>query len=157
MRFPGSLKRALVVSFVAATVLPILILGVLTAQYFEQKQMDSHSRLINSHAVSVSREALEFIDHTNDSLALVEQALRSGLLQSRSEIDQYLQLTVDSSTSFEAIYLLDQDYRVTHLGLSRENIKTREDYLGLDFSAYEVFSHQHNFNDPSGLTATFRR
>lgn len=148
MRFSWSLKRALLLSFVAATVLPILILGVLTARYFERKQLETHSLLINSHALSVSREALEFINNTQESLALVKQALHSGLLPGRSEIDQYLQLTVDSSTSFEAIYLLDQDYRVTHLGLSKENNKPRVEYLGLDLSAYEVFSQQHDFNRP---------
>ena len=75
--FPRSLRQALVLSFVAATVLPISLLGVFSTRYFERKLLETHASLINSHALSISREARELIDDANASLTLVEKTLRS--------------------------------------------------------------------------------
>jgi len=143
MKFPASLRQSLTLHFVAVAVLPILLLGVFGIQYVEHKHLETVSTLLDAHALDVSREASEFLQDTSASLSLVEKTLNSGLLQNDAEINQYLQMAINELNNFESIYLLNKDFRVAHLGLSADNTDNREDYLGLDFSAHEIFT-QHS-------------
>ena len=115
MKFPASFRRSLTVSFVVVAALPILLMGIFSVQYFEKKHLETVSELLNIHAVNVSNEASEFLRDTHNNLTLVEKTLELNLLQDDAEINRYLQISVDESSSFESIYLLDENYRVTHL------------------------------------------
>jgi PAS domain S-box-containing protein len=124
-------------------VLPILLIGIFSVRYFENKHLETVSELLNVHAVNVSNEASEFLRDTQNSLDLVEKTLNANLLHDDAEINRYLQVSVDESSSFESIYLLNEDYRVTHLALSSDSQNKRDDYFGIDLSTHAVFSRYH--------------
>ncbi len=140
MKFPASFRRSLTLSFVVVAALPILLMGIFSVHYFEKKHLETVSELLNIHAVNVSNEASEFLRDTHNNLALVEKTLNSNLLHVDAEINRFLQISVDESINFESIYLLNEDYRVTHLALSSEYQKRQEDFFGIDLSTHVVFS-----------------
>ncbi len=143
MKFPASFKQSLTLSFVVVATLPILLLGWASVHYFEKKHLETVSGLLNLQAVNVSNEASEFLRDTYNSLALVEKNLNSNLLGEDDEINRYLQLSVNESSSFESIFLLDENDKVTHLGLSSHFGENRQDYFDLDLSAHVVFANRH--------------
>ncbi|MCK4509023.1 MAG: PAS domain S-box protein, partial [Desulfuromonadales bacterium] len=142
MKFPASFKQSLTLHFVFVAVLPILLLGLFGIQYFKQKHLETTFSLLDAHALDVSHEATEFLQYTSASLDLVEKTLNSSLLRNDAEINQYLQLAINELSNFESIYLLDKQHRITHLGLSQGKEGHRQDYLGLDLSAHEIFINQ---------------
>ncbi len=146
MKFPASFKQSLTLNFVAVAVLPLLLLGVFGIQYVEHKHLETISSLLDAHALDVSHEATEFLEYTSASLTLIEKTLNSKLLRNDAEINQYLQMAINESNSFESIYLLDKEHKVTHLGLSENNTANRDDFLGLDFSAHEIFTAHSSFS-----------
>jgi hypothetical protein len=79
MKFPTSFRQSLTLYFVVVAALPILLMGVLSVQYFEKKHLETVSELLNLHAVNVSNEASEFLRDTHNSLAIVEKSLSSFL------------------------------------------------------------------------------
>lgn len=141
MKFPASLKQSLTLSFVVVAALPILLLGWASVHYFEKKHLETVAELLNLQAVNVSNQASEFLRDTYNSLALVEKTLSSNLLSDDDEINRYLQISVNESSSFESIFLLDENDRVTHLGLSPRSMKNRQDYFDLDLSSQVVFAN----------------
>lgn len=154
MKFPASLKQSLTLHFVAVAVLPLLFLGVIGLRYFENKHLETTLRLLDAYALNVSHEASEFLLSIDASLSQIEKTLNSGVLHSDAEIDQYLQIACNEPNSFESIYMLDKDHRVTNLGFSARHDVHREDYLATDLSAHEIFSRQpqlsgHTWSDVS--------
>lgn len=147
MKFPLSLRQSLMLHFVAVAVLPILLLGIFGSRYFEYQHLETIAELNDAHALDVSRKAADFLNETSIQLSLVEKALRSGLLQNGAEIDQYLWATISEAQNFESIYLLDKDHKITHIGMSERNNSSREDYLGLDLSAHDIFKDQPQLSD----------
>ena len=141
-----SFKLSLTLHFVAVAVLPLLLLGVLSAEYFENKHLDTVGQLLDAHALDVGREASEFLYDTSERMSLVEETLNSDLLETDGDINRYLQVATEGSESFESILLLDKDLRVTHIGLSAEN-ENVEDYLGNDFSAHDIFQQHHTITE----------
>jgi PAS domain S-box-containing protein len=141
MKFPGSFRQSLTLHFIVVAVLPILVLGFLGAQYFKNKHLETISRLLDAHALDVSHEATEFLQYTAASLTLIEKTINSGMLDGDEEINRYLQMAVDESGSFESIFLLDEHSRVSHFGLAGLG-SNRTDYLGLDYSAHDIFAHK---------------
>ena len=147
MRFPVSLKQSLALHFIAVAVLPILLLGVISLRYFEQKHLETTFNLLDAHAMDVSHEATEFLQYINASLSSAEEILGSGILHNDDEINRYLQIVINESNSFESICLLDKDHRITHLRLSGGNGAHHDDYLGMDLSAHKIFSRQPILSD----------
>ncbi len=142
MNFPATFRQTLTLHFVIVAVLPILLLGLFGIQYFKQKHLETTFSLLDTHALAVRHEAIEFLQYTSASLALVEKTLNSSFLHSDAEINQYLQIAVNEPSNFESIYLLDKQHKITHLGLLEGRDRNRQDYLGLDLSAHEVFVDQ---------------
>ncbi len=143
MKFPASFKQAMTLNFIVVATLPILLMGWASVNHFEKKHLETVSELINLHAVNVSNDASEFLHDTYNNLALIEKALSSKLLHDDDEINRYLQGSVDELSNFESIYLLDENDRVTHMGLSSNFRGNRQDYTGLDLSTHVVFAN-HN-------------
>jgi PAS domain S-box-containing protein len=142
MSFSLSLRQSLMLHFVVVAVLPILLLGIFGSRYFEYQHLETIADLNDAHALDVSHKAADLLEETSVRLSQVEKMLRSGFLRNDADINQFLQVSIDGSHNFESIYLLDKDNRITHLGMSERNSNRREDYLGLDLSAHDIFKHQ---------------
>lgn len=140
MKFQTSFRQSLTLHFVVVAALPILLMGMLSVHYFEKKHLETISEILDLHAQNVSIEATELLRDTHNSLAVVERTLNSDLLHNDAEITRYLQVAVDEASSFESIYLLDENFMVTHFVLSGGYQANPEDYLGLDLSNHVVFS-----------------
>ncbi len=142
MKFPSSLRSSLTLYFIAVAVLPILFLGLFGLKYFQQRHLETIFALLDAHATAVAKEADELLYDTNEYLSLVEQTLLSGFLHSDAEINQYLQMAVRKRDSFESILLLDEQGRVTHLGLPEGRDRHYDDVIALDLSSHEIFADQ---------------
>lgn len=142
MGFPASLRQSLTLHFLVVATLPLLLLGLFGNRHFENQHMETVAGLVDSHALNVSRVAGEYLADATVSLGMVEATLNSGLLASDAEISRYLQLTAGASSFFESIYLLDEDQRVSHVGLPEWHSGKYGDALGLDFSGHEIFRRQ---------------
>ncbi len=140
MKSPKLLSKALKLHFVVVAVIPILLLGIFSLHYFQQKHLETISSLLDTHALNVSAEATGFLEDTNATLALIAAMIGTEELHGKEKIDQHLQISIDVSKHFESIYVLDRDHKIIHLALSERNPVSRADYLGLDMSAHELFS-----------------
>ncbi len=148
MKTPSTFKNTLTLHFIIVATLPMLLLGLFSVQYFENKHLETISRILNLHASNVSQEASELLFDTNHSLSMVAKTLNSGVFASDADIDQFLQIAVTESPHFESIYLLDENKRVTHLGLSPDFYGNREDFFGLDLSAHVAFAGRSQRHKP---------
>lgn len=142
MKFKATLKQSLTLSFVVVAALPILLTGIFTVRYFENKHLETVAELLDVHAVNVSKEAAELLRDAYNNLAIVEKTLKLKLLAHDEQINQYLKASVDQSSGFESIYLLDENYRVTHLAFSSDSQVRQKDYFGIDLSSHVVFAKQ---------------
>ena len=140
MKSPTPFRKALSLHFVAVAVLPILLLGVFSLQYFRQKHLETISSLVDTHALNVTAEARGFLDDTSSSLSLIAAMAVAGDTRSGEDIDRHLQAAIEVSKHFESIYLLDSEQKIVHLALSAHNAVNRSDFLGLDMSSHEIFS-----------------
>ncbi|MDT8442666.1 MAG: PAS domain S-box protein [Desulfuromonadales bacterium] len=139
MKFTATLKQALALHFVAAAVLPILLLAIFSSQYFTRKHFDAISNLLNAHVQNVANEATECLRDTNTILMMVAKMIDGERLHGRERINEHLQIALEKSYNFESIYVLDNDKRVIHLGLAETNAGNINDYMGLDMSAHSIF------------------
>ncbi len=88
MKSPTPLSKALMLHFVLVAVIPILLLGIFGLRYFQQKHIETISRLLDTHALNVSAEATGFLDETNATLALIAAMIGTEELHGREKIDQ---------------------------------------------------------------------
>jgi len=145
MKFPVSFRQSLLLHFIIVAVLPLLLLGFFGYRYFDYAHVKEVTALLDTHALNVSREATRFFRNVDTNLALVEKTIHSGSLHNDAEINQYLKVATNELLSVESIFLLDKNYRVTHIGLSKNYDLNRDDYLGLDFSTNQIVTrHQHS-------------
>ena len=148
MRLLTSFSGALRLYFVAAAVIPILLLGIFSLHYFRQKHLETITNLLDTHALNVSAEASKFLDETSSTLTLLAAMVSTEGLHGDEKIDHHLQITVDASRHFESIYLINSDHKIIHLALSERNSVNRSDYLGLDMSSHEIFSAGSTLDKP---------
>lgn len=150
MKTPVSFRRSLLQHFIVVAALPILLLGVFSFQYFKHKHLETVFGLLNAHALDVSYESSEFLEYNSRSLALIKRSLRSVPQQNDAEINSYLQAALVDLKDFESIFIVNHDYRVTHLGLSSEKTRRhREDFLALDFSSHQLFADGTQISGPT--------
>jgi PAS domain S-box-containing protein len=142
MRLARSLQSALNLRFIAAATLPLLIFGWFTYRYMVERQLDVARNALHGHALNLTEEVGEFFTEVQADLVL----LRGMIVQLRAvapdEIDPLLQTFTAQSESFEAIYLLDDQLKIRHLGLPPNLLAQRQDYQGLDLSRIEFLTHR---------------
>jgi hypothetical protein len=62
--------------------LPILLMGIFSVRYFENKHLETVSELLNVHAVNVSNEASEFLRDT-------QTGIYKSLLMNRAALNRF--------------------------------------------------------------------
>ena len=126
--------------FVAVAVLPIILLGIFSLNYFRQKHLETISTLVDAHALNVSAAAKAFLDDASSALALIAAMSGAADFNDEENMARHLQSAIDTAKSFESIYLLDTQQKIINLALSARNSGSRSDYLGLDLSSHAIFS-----------------
>ena len=109
----------------------------------------------SSQARGLADEVNSFLLEVSSDLQHVEEVLSTkGLLQP-GRADDFLDSMVRNSRFFEAIYLLDNQYKVVSLGVLPKLQARSDDYIDLDFSGHQLFHSAQELNR-TGLEQYFR-
>jgi len=145
---PISLKRALTQNFLLVAIVPILVFGVVAVSLLENQllgDLEARNLLV---AQDISEEADNFLTEIKRDLELVSKVSDDPQILSPTGLNRYLNRSVASLTVFEAIYLLDAQHKVVHLGLGSAARSRSADYEQLDFSAHNLFQGRESLRGP---------
>ncbi len=141
MMFFASLKRALLFNFLVASIVP-LVLYALFVRFYVGNYLVQEVIQGNHFLVSEIRSDTEnFLEKPVATLQQVSRVFSDHALVSDSSIDAYLEKEVRTSGYFESIFLLDEQGRIAYLGVDEILEAQKKDYLSIDLSAHELFSH----------------
>jgi PAS domain S-box-containing protein len=135
MRLRGTLRRALAWRLILISVLPIIIIGILTHNYLigTTRANISASQIMLAQAMASELQA-----HIREPATILTQVkgFLAGHNHSSNEISDTLDRAVNESGYFESIYILNEEGVIEHVGLPKARVSQRADYIGLDRSRY---------------------
>ena len=141
MMFFASLKRALLFNFLVASVLPLVVYALFIRFYVGDYLVEEVVR--NNHFLvsEIRSDTEEFLTKPVATLQQVSRVFSEHDLLADADINAYLEKEVRKSGYFESIFLLDQQGRIANLGLDERLDTQKNDYLSIDLSAHELYSH----------------
>lgn len=154
MKIDFSLKDALAWRFIVVSILPLLIVSIVSFDYFTRETEHRLARENSSTAESIAAQI---------SLALQEPQilirefarLYSHLSPATPEFKGYLNSLVNDNDSIESIFLLDKNGRVIATGLPGDYLNGNTGLLGQDFSLLPQFKNARNSTGVMWSSASF--
>jgi len=135
-----SLTKRIRLSFVLIAALPLIGFGLLGLPILEES-LTSEAFLDNRAVANHVRESIEdFLDAPLQTLHVL-QSIRQRFPDDQELLNTIMDEVVRQSSILEAIFLTDENRRVTHLGLTPSLSPQRDDFLGIDLSAHSLFKH----------------
>lgn len=127
-----SLKSFLTLNFILVSLIPIALVLLLTGVFIfphlaqqETLEQEALAKAITSRVESQFESAKMELKRFSELLSL---------LNDESYIQQLLDNIADINQAYEAIYIIDKEGIVTHIGLPSRYQPYRDNYLGLDMS-----------------------
>ncbi|NNG00686.1 MAG: PAS domain S-box protein [Desulfobacteraceae bacterium] len=138
MRSPKTLRKSLVISFLLVSVIPILLIGLISQTYMT-RQIAANIQHKNLMLVDMLANELKGQLANAESTIKNITVLLSDHLHSDEQTNSILDGIVQHTDEFSAIYLLEKNGRIENVGLSTQQRPTREDFIGLDLSQLPLF------------------
>jgi PAS domain S-box-containing protein len=154
MKFVYSLKRALLLNFLLAAVLPLLLFALFVRFYVGDHLLGEVAAHNHFLVAEIRSNAEEFLEKPVGVLKHIREIFDNQDGFVKSEINTYLEQEVRHSDFFESIYLLDKEGKVIYLGVSSQLEQQKHDYLSIDLSSHEIVSHSFD-SDEVYWTDTF--
>ncbi|NJC89315.1 MAG: PAS domain S-box protein [Desulfuromonas sp.] len=139
----STLQSVLGLRFIAAAAIPLLLFGWFAYQYLAGWQMEKAQADLQNHTLNIRDEVGEFFDQVESDLLVIRGSIEVLQATAPAEVDAQLQAIATQSKYFKAIYLLDENLHVLHLGLAAQETAQRKNYLGLDLPKLETLFGQH--------------
>lgn len=140
MRIDYSLKDALAWRFVVLSILPLLLVSIISFDFFTRETEQRLSRENYSTAESIA--ALISLELREPYVLIREFSnIYSSLSLNSDEVKEYLSGLVNGNTSIEAIFLLDKSNHVVATGLQHGFSHRENEFFGQDFSLLPQVKH----------------
>lgn len=128
-----SLRYILILQFLVASLVPLVTLFLFSG-YFSTRSLEKEAqRHISYLGREVARDVDDYMRGVQNDLVAIAAHIDS--LEGRDGVSHdHLDRLVAAYPYFSTISLLDDNFRVTHVGLRASYAKQRNDFLGIDMS-----------------------
>lgn len=140
MRFLVTLRRALAFHFLLVALVPTLVFGLIAINLLARHLREGIYASNRILAEGIADDTTSFLKEIEHELVVVGKAFDAGAIAAPESTDHFLDLVARSAQYYEAIYLVDANRKVVHLGLSGRLAPQRADYRDLDFSRHPLFN-----------------
>ncbi|QTA79788.1 Two component system sensor histidine kinase, PAS and double cache domains-containing [Desulfonema limicola] len=133
MKNCAGLKQILIISFIFITIIPVIIISIISLQILitaMEKEISDKNQII---AESISGEVERFLDEPAGLIKQIAGVIENNLLISPDSTGKYLDTVLDSYPFFEGIKILDNQGRILYIS------PYNEDFIGIDFSSQPFF------------------
>ncbi|MBB6481580.1 sensor histidine kinase [Spirochaeta isovalerica] len=137
-----SLRKALTLSFVLISLLPVVFFGVFSLQILNrnlQSEIEEKNLLLSR---SLSREIDVFKSESMDFLKLIKDLTEENEIASESETDDLLLSMLSINKNFDMIQIISAEGRVRHLAPVDENIRM------MNLSYLEIYKRTEETGEP---------
>ncbi|NOY12869.1 MAG: PAS domain S-box protein [Deltaproteobacteria bacterium] len=133
MKIDYSLKDALAWRFVVVSILPLLIVSIVSFDYFTR---ETGQRLSRENFSTTESIAAQISLELQEPYILIREFVRiySHLSPASQQFNNYLNNLVKDNDSIESIFLLDKNGRVIATGLPNNFRSRYNEFIGQDFS-----------------------
>ena len=154
MKIDYSLKDALSWRFVVVSILPLLILSIVSFDFFTR---ETEYRLARENRSTAESIAAQISLELQEPQAVVHEIGRfcKYFSQSETHCNDYLDEVVKDSNSIDSVFLLDEQRHVVSAGLPEDVRHTPFDYVGLDLSLLPQVRHAGEGQDVTWSKAFF--
>jgi len=155
MPSPKTLKRSLSRSFIAAAMLPIIIISVLVLYDLtgdRARDIDEKNLLL---AKAVSGQIEGFLREPQATLHSIGGMLQSHTDMTEAEVQSLLDTIVASSNIFETVYIIDHNGNTRHVGLSPERTEMRKDFENISLAHMPFFQQTLQTGESAWSDITF--
>jgi len=132
-----NLKRLILLNNLVTALLPTVCIGLISIAVVRHQVVRDHDRNSAVLAGSIAGQINTYLSAPVGTFKLLSNHLQKHGYSS-SERSNLLDLLVESYAYFDAIYLLDARGVVQQAGLKQEQLRSVDDYLGMDFSGIEI-------------------
>ncbi|WP_303721811.1 PAS domain S-box protein [Malonomonas rubra] len=156
MKIDYSLKDALTWRFVVVSILPLLIVSIVSFDFFTRETKFSLSRQNHSTAESIAAQIS--LELQEPQLLVREIARYCQLFNSElGKCNDYLDQLVNGSNSVDSVFVLGPDGRVAATGLPNHLRRSPFDFIGQDFSLLPQHKDVNDSVEPSWSRAFFSK
>lgn len=145
MKIDYSLKDALTWRFVVVSILPLLIVSIVSFDFFTRETEHRLARENLSTAESITAQISLILQEPNILVRDVGRFCEHFSTQVTG-YNNYLDKTVNDSSSIDSIFVLDNSGKVIATGLPNDFRKSPLDYIGHDFSLLPQFKNASNYS-----------
>lgn len=140
---PWPLLTILASRFILVALIPVLAIGLLFSLYYEPLMRTDVASKQLAVAQATAQQIEKHFSVANRELNALAQLFSSTSALQRDDIETLLNVYASASDTYEALYLTDEQGRITNTGLTVANRKFRQNLQGLDISARDFVLQAH--------------